>query len=124
MGYYAPKGTHPEHDQIWAAIDHGIEAVGQPVSDIYNNVAIASTESKTERILSCIQQQQISNEQVLQWNLKPCEFLQAQSAHRRKAHDQSRTVNLLGRLNRLFYQEEFRLPSLLEIHDLVAQPAP
>ena len=69
-----------------------------------------------------MQDQQICSQQILKWDLKPWEFLQSQSAHRRKAHDQSRTVNLLGRLNRLFYQEEFRLPSLLEIHDLVAQP--
>lgn len=124
MGYYAPKGIHPDHDQIWSAIDHAIEAIGTPVSDVYDKVVIATSESKTERILSCIQNQQISTEQILQWNLKPWEFLQTQSTHRRKAHDQSRTVNLLGRLNRLFYQEEFRLPSLLEIHDLVAQPAP
>jgi hypothetical protein len=123
MGYYAPKGEHPEHDHIWSAINHAIEAVGTPVSDVYDKVSIATTESKTERILSCIQDQQISTEQILQWGLKPWEFLQAQSTHRRKAHDQSRTVNFLGRLNRLFYQEEFRLPSLLEIHDLVAQPA-
>jgi hypothetical protein len=122
MGYYAPKGVHPDHDQIWSAINYAIEAVGTPVSDIYSKVAIATSESKTERILSCIQNQQISTEQILQWNLKPWEFLQAQSEHRRKAHDHSRTVNLLGRLNRLFYQEEFRLPSLLEIHDIVAQP--
>lgn len=124
MGYYAPKGAHPDHDQVWSAINHAIEAVGTPVSHIYNKVAIPTSESKTERILSCIQNQQISTEEILQWDLKPWEFLQTQSTNRRKAHDQSRTVNLLGRLNRLFYQEEFRLPSLLEIHDLVAQPAP
>jgi hypothetical protein len=124
MGYFAPKGTHPEHDQIWSAINHAIEAVGITVSDIYCKLAIPTTESKTERILSCIQNQQISTEQIFLQNLKPWEFLHAQSTHRRKAHDKSRTVNFLGRLNRLFYQEEFRLPSLLEIHDLVAQPAP
>ena len=121
MGYYAPKSTHPDHDQVWSAIKHTIEAVGIAVSGKYDKVAIPSSESKTERILSCIQAQQVSTEQILEWNLKPWEFLQTQSEHRRKAHDQSRTVNLLGRLNRLFYQEEFRLPSLLEIHDLVAQ---
>ena len=121
MGYYAPKSTHPDHDQVWSAIKHTIEAVGIAVSGKYDKVAIPSSESKTERILSCIQAQQISTDQILEWNLKPWEFLQTQSEHRRKAHDQSRTVNLLGRLNRLFYQEEFRLPSLLEIHDLVAQ---
>jgi hypothetical protein len=122
MGYYAPKSAHPDHDQVWSAINHTIETVGTAVSGKYDKVAIASSESKTERILSCIKGQQISTEQILEWNLKPWEFLQAQSEHRRKAHDQSRTVNLLGRLNRLFYQEEYRLPSLLEIHDLVAQP--
>lgn len=122
MGYYVPKGEHPEHDHIWSAINHAIEAVGQPMSDIYSKIAIPTQESKTERILSCIQAQKISSEQILKWDLKPWEFLQAQSPHRRKSHDQSRSVNLLGRLNRLFYQEEFRLPSVLEIHDLVAQP--
>ena len=122
MGYFAPKGVHPDHDQVWAAINYAIESIGAPVSDIYSKVAIATSESKTERILSCMQDQQICSQQILKWDLKPWEFLQSQSAHRRKAHDQSRTVNLLGRLNRLFYQEEFRLPSLLEIHDLVAQP--
>jgi hypothetical protein len=122
MGYYAPKGAHPDHDQIWSAINHAIEAVGTATSDTYNKVAIATLESKTERILSAIQGQQISTEQVLHWNLKPWEFLQDASIHRRKSHDPSRSVNLLGRLNRLFYQESFKLPSLKEIHDLIAQP--
>ena len=66
--------------------------------------------------------QQVSTEQVLHWNLKPWEFLQDASIHRRKSHDPSRSVNLLGRLNRLFYQESFKLPSLKKIHDLIAQP--
>jgi hypothetical protein len=122
MGYFAPRGAHPEHDQIWSAINHAIEAVGTATSETYNKVAIATIESKTERILSCIQDQHISTEQVLQWNLKPWEFLQDASIHRRKSHDPSRSVNLLGRLNRLFYQESFKLPSLKEIHDLIAQP--
>jgi hypothetical protein len=122
MGYYAPKDVHVDHDQIWSAINHAIETVGIAVSNIYNNVAIPSSESKTERILSCIHDQQISIEQVLQWNLKPWEFLQDVSDSRRKSHDPSRSVNLLGRLNRLFYQESFRLPSLKEIHERIAQP--
>jgi hypothetical protein len=92
------------------------------VNDVYDKVVIASNESKTERILSCIHDQQISAEQILQWDLKPWEFLQDESAHRRKSHDPSRSVNLLGRLNRLFYQESFKLPSLKKIHDLIAQP--
>ena len=85
-------------------------------------VVIATSESKTLRILSAIQGQQIPKEQVLQWNLKPWEFLQDASIYRRKSHDPSRPVNLLGRLNRLFYQEFFKLPSFKETHDLIAQP--
>lgn len=122
MGYYAPKGAHPDHDQVWSAINHAIEAVGIAVNDVYDKISIASSESKTERILSCIHDQQVSTEQVLHWNLKPWEFLQDASIHRRKSHDPSRSVNLLGRLNRLFYQESFKLPSLKKIHDLIAQP--
>jgi hypothetical protein len=122
MGYYAPKGAHPTHDHIWSAINHAIEAVGTAVNDIYDKESIVTSESKTERILSCMQSQHISTEQVLQWNLKPWEFLQDESTYRRKSHDPSRSVNLLGRLNRLFYQESFKLPSLKKIHDLIAQP--
>jgi len=122
MGYYAPEGVHCSHDQIWSAIDHTIEAISQPVSSHYNNVAIQTTESKTERILSTIKAQDISDQQILEWNLKPWEFLQTHSSQRRKAHDSSRPINLLGRLNRLFYQESHKLPSLQEIHNLIAQP--
>ncbi|WP_293762825.1 hypothetical protein [uncultured Paraglaciecola sp.] len=122
MGYYAPKSADFDHDHIWSAINHAIEAVGVAVNDIYDKVSIATSESKTERILSCIQGQHIPAEQVLQWNLKPWEFLQVASMHRRKSHDPSRSVNLLGRLNRLFYQESFILPSLKTIHDYIAQP--
>jgi len=42
-----------------------------------------------------------------------------ESEHRVKAHDPSRSVNLLGRLNRLFYQPEQQLPSLNWMHDLI-----
>ena len=122
MGYFAPKGVHLDHDQIWAAINYAIEAVGTAVNDVYNKVAIASSESKTERILSCMQDQQICSQQIIQWDLKPWEFLQNTSNHRRKSHDPSRSVNLLGRLNRLFYQKSFKLPSLKKIHDVIAQP--
>lgn len=119
MGYYAPKGEHPSHDQIWQAIEHSIEAVSAPLNDIYHRVIVNSQESKTERILSTITEQGMSDEQVLDWDLKPWEFLQ-NTSDRRKSHDPSRSVNLLGRLNRLFYQESHRLPSLKEIHDLIA----
>ena len=122
MGYYAPKGIHPCHDEIWSAINHAIEAIGQPMSQLYKNVVLPINESKTERILTTIRDQQVSDEQIKELNLKPWEFLQTSSDHRRKAHDPSRTVNFLGRLNRLFYQESHRLPSLNEIHDLIAEP--
>lgn len=120
MGYYAPKGMHIVHDQIWQAINHTIEAIAHPVDSLYSDVAMPIKESKTERILSTVSQQDIALEEILEWNLKPWEFLQTTSLHRRKAHDPSRTVNLLGRLNRLFYQEQHILPSLNEIHDLIA----
>jgi hypothetical protein len=119
MGYYAPTGEHPSHDEIWSAINHTIEAIAAPLSDLYQPCIIASNESKTERILSTVAEQ-ISVQQILEWDLKPWEFLQTASEHRRKAHDDSRTINLLGRLNRLFYQDEKPLPSLKEIHDLIA----
>lgn len=124
MGYYAPKGVHYAHDDIWRAINHTIEAIGQPLNNLYQHALLPINESKTERILSTIEQLDISGEEILQWDLKPWEFLQTTSTHRRKAHDPSRTVNLLGRLNRLFYQESHILPSLTEIHDLIAQPGP
>jgi hypothetical protein len=121
MGYYAPDGISVGHDEIWAAINYAIEAIGAPVSEKYNNVQLKTTESKTERILSTIKQQGISDEEVIDLNLKPWEFLETESLERRKAHDPSRPINLLGRLNRLFYQEDYKLPSLKEIHDLIAQ---
>lgn len=120
MGYYAPQGSQNSHDQIWAAINHSIEAVSAPATEKYLNVAIPTTESKTERILSTIKAQNISSEQIQELNLKPWEFLKAESSERRKSHDPSRTINLLGRLNRLFYQDDYQLPSLKAIHDLIA----
>jgi hypothetical protein len=119
MGYYAPLGEHPSQEQVWQAINASIEAIGAPLSDTFANVALATTESKTERILSTISQQGISNAQIQEWNLKPWEFLQTSSAHRRKSHDPSRSVNLLGRLNRLFYQEQHILPSLTALHQWI-----
>lgn len=120
MGYYAPDGAHFSHNEIWAAIDFTIDAIGQPLSEKYQSVVIPTTESKTERILSTIEAQGISTEQISEWNLKPWEFLKTQSLQRRKTNDPSRSVNLLGRLNRLFYQQDFKLPSLKQIHDVIA----
>lgn len=124
MGYYAPPGAQFSHDHIWSSINQAIEAISQPVNDIYHSQIIVSTESKTERILSTIDKLGISQQQIAEWNLTPSEFLQTHSATRSKAHDPSRKVNLLGRLNRLFYQEHHKLPSLAEIHELIAQPCP
>lgn len=121
MGYYAPKGVHYSHDQIWQAINHSIDIISQPLNAHLKQLILPINESKTERILSTISQQDISLEEIETWDLKPWEFLQTTSLHRRKAHDPSRSVNLLGRLNRLFYQEDHILPSLNEIHDLIAQ---
>lgn len=122
MGYYAPKDCQPSHDEIWAAINEAIEAVGAPMSDYYHNSIVATNESKTERILSTIRDQHITSDDINALNLKPWEFLQTASSHRRKSHDPSRSVNLLGRLNRLFYHEDYPLPSLKEIHNLIAEP--
>ncbi len=121
MGYYAPADMHPSHDEIWQAIYYAIEAISAPVSDTYHNQLIYLQESKTERILSTLAEQQITAEQIIEMNLKPWEFLENSSSHRRKNHDPSRSVNLLGRLNRLFYQESFRLPSLTELHELIGK---
>tara|TARA_R110002153_G_scaffold94234_2_gene227408 strand:- start:175 stop:1290 length:1116 start_codon:yes stop_codon:yes gene_type:complete len=121
MGYYAPKGVHHQHDDIWRAINHTIDAIGQPLTGLYQDILLPINESKTERILSTVSQLDIPLEEILEWNFKPWEFLQTTSLHRRKAHDPSRSVNLLGRLNRLFYHESHILPSLNEIHDLIAQ---
>lgn len=121
MGYYAPEDGQYSHDEIWSAINYSIEAIGNPLSEHYAKVAIETTESKTERILSTIKAQGVTDEQITRQNLKPWEFLESESSVRRKAHDPLRPINLLGRLNRLFYQEDYKLPSLKEIHDLIAE---
>ncbi len=124
MGYYAPEGSQYTHDQLWSAINHAIEAISQPINDVYHKHIIPSTESKTERILSTINKLGVTDQHITEWNLTPSEFLQTHSPTRLKAHDPSRKVNLLGRLNRLFYQEHHKLPSLAEIHERIAQPYP
>lgn len=121
MGYYAPAHHQFDHDQVWLAINNTLSAIGDPLTDIYNNVIIPIQESKTERILSTISAEGISAEQINQMDLKPWEFLQTASSHRRKPKDPSRSINLLGRLNRLFYHSEKKLPSLRHIHDLIAE---
>jgi hypothetical protein len=120
MGYYAPKGLTLDHDQIWQAIDSTISAIAAPLEDTYQNDLITTNESKTERILSTVAAVGSTPKQISAWDLKPWEFLETSSEHRKKNHDPTRSVNLLGRLNRLFYNEQQPLPSLNEIHDLIA----
>lgn len=120
MGFYAPKGMHFEQDHIWSAINATIEAISQPLNSHYHSVIMPINESKTERILSTLASLGVTAEEIAHWDLKPWEFLKTESNHRRKTHDPSRSINLLGRLNRLFYQESNKLPSLEVIHDLIA----
>ncbi|MFA3791529.1 hypothetical protein AB6T38_10455 [Aliiglaciecola sp. SL4] len=121
MGYYAPSNHPFDHDVVWQAINNSLSAIGDPIAEVYAEQVIPIQESKTERILSTIRAQGISSEQIASMNLKPWEFLQTASSHRRKPKDPSRSINLLGRLNRLFYQSERKLPSLRYIHDLIAE---
>ncbi|MDC8831945.1 hypothetical protein [Alteromonas gilva] len=120
MGYYAPAGVHYEHDALWAAINHSLEAIGEPVSDIYANDIMPIMESKTERILSTVHSHGVTTDEIRDLDLQPWEFLQTTSERRVKPHDPSRKVNFLGRLNRLFYQPERQLPSIESLHDLIA----
>jgi hypothetical protein len=119
MGYYAPLGSQHNHQQIWHAIDLTLDKIGDAVNQHYQTKILTCTESKTERILSTIHGLGITEQQILDWNLKPAEFLQTTSSTRAKAHDPTRQINLLGRLNRLFYQEHYKLPSLSYIHELI-----
>lgn len=118
-GYYAPEGWEFDHDMVWDAIYHTLAAVGAPLDEIYSHHILPITESKTERILSTLAALGVTQQEVDELNLQPWEFLQTESQHRVKSHDPSRPVNLLGRLNRLFYQPELQLPSLNWMHDLI-----
>lgn len=120
MGYYAPSHARYSHDEIWAAINHTLDAIGRPLSDVYSSVIIPIEQSKTERILHTVNNQGITPAHIAHLDLQTWEFLQTASEHRVKAHDPSRSVNLLGRLNRLFYQDDHKLPSLKYMHDLIA----
>ncbi|MCU7554780.1 hypothetical protein OCL06_09225 [Alteromonas sp. ASW11-19] len=122
MGFYAPQGAHYSHDDIWAAINHTLNAVGDPILDAYANTLIPLEESKTERILSTVHGLGVTPEDIARLDLHTWEFLQTASEHRVKAHDPSRSVNLLGRLNRLFYHGDYKLPSLKAMHELIAGP--
>ncbi|MEM7422059.1 MAG: hypothetical protein AAF364_20460, partial [Pseudomonadota bacterium] len=118
-GYYAPRDWQFDHDAVWHAINHTLEAINAPLEDLYISDIIPSTESKTERILSTLASLGVTQNEIDTLNLQPWEFMLTESEHRVKAHDPTRSVNLLGRLNRLFYQPEQQLPSLNWIHDLI-----
>ncbi|MEM0910721.1 MAG: hypothetical protein AAGJ37_07075 [Pseudomonadota bacterium] len=122
LGYYCPEGEEPSHDDIWRAIDHSIKALCAPLEEAYHQNLIDCNESKTERILSAISNAGNTAQDIAALNLKPWEFLQTESENRKKPKDSSRSINLLGRLNRLFYNPEFPLPSLRELHHLAALP--
>jgi len=118
-GYYAPRNWQFDHDTVWSAINHTLEAISAPLNELYGQIIIPVNESKTERILSTINGLGIRQEEIDEMNLQPWEFMRTESEHRVKLHDPTRTVNLLGRLNRLFYQPERKLPSLNWMHDLI-----
>ncbi len=122
LGYYCPIGEEPNHDQIWQAINHAIESLCAPLEDAYQHNLVQCNESKTERILAAISDIGNTPKDIQQFNLKPWEFLQTESEYRRKPKDVRRSVNLLGRLNRLFYNPENPLPSLRELHYIAALP--
>ena len=119
-GYYAPRDWKFDHDTVWNAINHTLEAVNAPLNDLYGQDAIPVNESKTERILSTLQSLGVTTEEIESINLQPWEFMLTESESRVKNHDPSRTVNLLGRLNRLFYQPDRQRPSLNWMHDLIS----
>lgn len=121
MGYFAPKHAKVEHDHIWSAINHTLEAISGPLENAFAAHILSTDESKTERILSAVASAGVSEAEIAADNLKPWEFLQTMSPERRKRHDSSRGVNLLGRLNRLFYHQDMPLPSLKELHFLAQQ---
>ena len=120
LGYYCHREYQPTHDQIWLAINTAINAISEPLERAFSANIVPSDESKTERILSAIAELGITAEEIQSLDLKPWEFLQTQSEYRRKPQDSSRSINLLGRLNRLFYNPELPLPSLRELHHLAA----
>jgi hypothetical protein len=121
MGYFAPKQAHIEHDQIWAAIDYSLQAVSEPLETAFSEFILPTKESKTERILNAIAASGVTEEHIAELDLKPWEFLETLSPVRKKHNDESKSVNLLGRLNRLFYHSEMPLPSLKELHFLAQQ---
>jgi hypothetical protein len=120
LGFYCPDSVQPSQEQIWYAINKAIDAISEPLETAFSRDIVASDESKTERILSAVFESGTTVDEVESFNLKPWEFLQTQSEYRKKPRDNTRSINLLGRLNRLFYNPEYALPSLRELHHLAA----
>lgn len=120
LGYFSPKTSLISHDEIWNAINFTINVLSEPLQANFSKSIISSNESKTERIISAIERAGVTTGDIAQLDLKPWEFLQTESFTRKKAHDNTRAVNLLGRLNRLFYNPDAPLPSLKELHHLAA----
>lgn len=123
LGYYAPIGApigiESNQEMIWSSIHNALEAVSHPLQSTLKAFIVPSNESKTERILSVVASHGVTSNEIAQLNLQPQEFLQTSSESRAKRHDSKRPVNLLGRLNRLFYQPEHILPSLQTLHDVM-----
>lgn len=122
LGYYAPQELVLDQDTIWRGINTALEAISAPLQSHFHSAIVPSNESKTERILSVLASHGVANDHVAQMNLQPQEFLQTSSDSRSKRHDPNRSINLLGRLNRLFYQPEHILPSLQTLHDVMVSP--
>ncbi|WP_018984282.1 hypothetical protein [Salinimonas chungwhensis] len=119
-GYYAPPDAYLSHDEIWHAINYTLEAVGEPLEHQFAEEKLTINESKTERILSTVLSHGATEQAISELNLQPWEFMQNTSETRKKAHDSARGVNFLGRLNRLFYQPEHKLPDITYMHDLIS----
>lgn len=119
-GFYAPEGEVQNVDMLWSGIRYALAAVAEPLEDIFGSIIIRTDQNKTERILNTVENLGISVDYVKCLNLQPEEFLKTSSDHRVKSHDPKRCINLLGRLNRLFYQPQHKLPSINRLHDVIA----
>ena len=115
LGYYAPHDTEMKQDSIWQSIDAALEAISEPLEAHFSS--LLSLLMKVKRtILSVIKHSGVSFEEIAQMNLQQ-EFMRMRVSTLKSRP--SRSVNLLGRLNRLFYQPEHIIPSLQELHDVL-----
>ena len=119
-GYYAPQDAYLSHDEIWHAINQTLEVIGAPLNDIYSEDILDINESKTERILSTVLSHGATEQDIKGMDLQAWEFMKTSSERRQKPNKPGRGVNFLGRLNRLFYQPEHKLPGIEQMHDLIS----